>query len=351
MKPPILRAGDTIAIVAPSWSGPARFPHRVERGVTFLKSLGYRVILAPHAAGDRGHVSGTAEERAADLHWCFADPNVRAIVAAIGGDHSNQLLPLLDWDLIAANPTIVMGYSDVTVLNVAIYSMTGLTTFNGPALITDFGEFPEPFTYTVDSMQRVLGSTEPPGELKAATAWSDEFLDWGTKEDLKRPRALSSTGGWTWLKGGRASGRLVGGCLESLEHLRGTRYWPDLNGAILFLEISEEVPPPERVEAVLQDYENMGAFARIAGLLIGRPMGYTPAWRERLRDVLLSATSRYSFPMIADMDFGHTAPQITIPIGCIATIDAGRRRFSIDEAAVTINRPSREAETRESRIS
>src|SRR5437899_426237 len=113
MKPPILRAGDTIAIVAPSWSGPARFPHRVERGVRFLKSLGYRVILAPHAAGDRGHVSGTAEERAADLHWCFADPSVRAIVAAIGGDHSNQLLPLLDWDLIASNPTIVMGYSDV----------------------------------------------------------------------------------------------------------------------------------------------------------------------------------------------------------------------------------------------
>ncbi len=182
MKPQALEKGDTIGVVSPSWCGPALFPHRVERGRAFLESLGYRVVLAEHAVGRRGWVSGTPEERAADIHRMFADPDVKAIVAAIGGDHSCQVLPHLDFGLIAANPKVFVGFSDVTVLNLAIHAHTG-----------------------------------PIGEIAPASVWTDERLDWGTKADLTRARTLKTSPGWAWLRPGRGEGPLVGGCLESME--------------------------------------------------------------------------------------------------------------------------------------
>src|ERR1700741_5294042 len=112
LSPPALRPGGAIGVVAPSWGGPAAHPHRVERGVRFLESRGYRVVLGRHATGSRGHVSGTPEGRTAALPAFSPAPPVQAIVAAIGGDHSCHLLPLFDWDLIRRNPTILVGFSD-----------------------------------------------------------------------------------------------------------------------------------------------------------------------------------------------------------------------------------------------
>ena len=334
LRPPALRPGGTIGVVSPSWGGPAAYPHRVERGVRFLQSRGYRVVLGRHATGSRGYVSGTPEERVRDLHGFFADPDVQAIVAAIGGDHSCHLLPLLDRDLIRRNPTILVGFSDVTVLNLAIHAATGLVTFNGPALMTDFGEYPEPPPYTLDSFFRVVTRSEPAGLLTPSPTWTEEFLDWREKLDLTRPRALQPSSGWTWLKPGHAVGPLIGGCLESMQHLRGTPYWPEFAGAIWFFETSEIVPPPADVDAVLQDYENMGVLGRISGLLVGRPYRYTDRQKAELHAVLLERTRPYGFPIVADVDFGHTAPQLTLPIGCRAEVDAAARRIAILDAAV-----------------
>ena len=119
-KPPRLQPGDTVGIISPSWGGGARYPHRIERGAAHLRSLGFKVKIAPHALNSIGFVSDTPENRVADIHAMFLDPEVKAIIASIGGDHSCHLLPLLDFDLIAAHPKIFMGYSDITVLNVAI---------------------------------------------------------------------------------------------------------------------------------------------------------------------------------------------------------------------------------------
>jgi len=140
---PALKPGDTIGIVSPSWFGGEAFLPRAQRGITQLQRLGFRVRVAEHAFNHHGHVSDSAENRVADLHAMFADPEVAAILATIGGDHSCHLLPLIDWNLIRSNPKIFMGFSDMTVLNVAIWSQTGLVTFNGPALLTDWAEFPE----------------------------------------------------------------------------------------------------------------------------------------------------------------------------------------------------------------
>jgi muramoyltetrapeptide carboxypeptidase len=334
MKPPRLRERDTIGVISPSWGGGAAYPHRVERGVAYLESLGFRVKLAPHAMNSIGYVSDSPENRVSDIHEMFGDPEVGAIIAAIGGDHSCHLLPLMDFDLIRQNPKILMGYSDVTVLNVAIRAKTGLVTFNGPALMVELAEYPSVFGYTERHMLKTLCSAEPVGEVEPSEWWTEEFLDWGTKEDLRRARAGGPSGGWTWLKGVRAEGVLIGGCLESMQHLRGTPFWPDLDGAILFLETSEEKPDPEKVDGILMDYENMGAFREIRGLLFGRPYGYSAEERGRLHEVILERTRRYDFPVVADMDFGHTSPMFTLPLGCRAVVDANRERFEIVESAV-----------------
>jgi muramoyltetrapeptide carboxypeptidase LdcA involved in peptidoglycan recycling len=316
------------------------FPHRVAMGIKQLEGLGFRVKVGAHALNSNGFVSDTTEHRAADIHEMFRDPDVKAIVAAVGGDHSCHLLPLLDFDLIRANPKIFMGYSDITVLNVAIWKATGLVTFNGPALLTDFAEYPEMFGYTQEYMMKVLCEAKALGEIEPSPWWTEEFLDWEAKKDLERPRQMRASPGWTWLKaGGQApvEGTLIGGCLESLEHLRGTRFWPEMEdwrGAIFFFETSEDKPLPARVDGILMDYENMGVLERLGGLLVGRPMYYSDEEKKQLREIVLERTGRYDFPVVMDMDFGHTAPQFTLPVGCRARIDVGAWRFEIVEAAV-----------------
>ena len=334
VKPPRLRRGSTVGVVSPSWGGVARFPHRVARAVRQLERLHFAVKLGSHALNDHGAVSDSAENRVRDLHDMFLDPDVGLIVAAIGGDHSCHLLPLLDFDLIARHPTALVGYSDVTVLNVAIWQQTGLVTFNGPALLTDFAEHPAMFDYTRDWFVKAVCDPSPIGRVEPSSWWTEEFLDWSQKEDVDRARTREPSDGWTWLKPGLAEGVLVVGCLESLQHLRGTRFWPDWNGAILFVETSEEAPPPATVDALLMDYDNMGVLADLRGMLVGRPMGYSQAQKAELREVILERTKAYGFPIVADMDFGHTAPQLTLPIGCRARIDGSARRFEILEGAV-----------------
>jgi len=334
LRAPKLEPGDTIGVVSPSWGGAGLFPHRVQQGIRHLNSLGFRVRLAPHALNHEGIVSDTPENRAQDLHAMFADPTVKAILAAIGGDHSCHLLPLLDFDLIASHPKIFVGFSDITVLNVAIWKRTGLATFNGPALLTDFAEHPRMLRYTEAYFLKAVTGDGPIGAVEPAPAWTEEFLDWGEKEDLRRPRQLVPSEGWRWLKAGQAEGCLIGGCLESLQHLRGTDYWPDWEDAILFFETSEGKPAPETVDGILMDYQNMGVFEKLRGLLVGRPMSYSDAEKQALRERILERTRRYSFPIITDMDFGHTAPQFTIPLGCRARIDSAAQRFEIIDMAV-----------------
>lgn len=334
MKAPALRQGDYVGVVSPSAGAAAAFPHRVEAGIAQIESLGFKVKLGRHALNQDGHVSDTAQNRVSDLHDMFLDPKVRLIVAAIGGDHSCQLLPLLDFDLIAANPTLFMGYSDITVLNVAIWQRTGLTTMNGPTLLTDFAENPQMLEYSRSSVLNALCDPSPIGVVAHSPLWTEEFLDWGQRLDLERPRRLEPSGGWTWLKGEVGEGILIGGCLASLQHLRGTDYWPDWEDAILFFETSEEVPPPAEIDGVLMDYENMGVFDRLHGMIVGRPMGYSAAQKEQLRKIILERTAAYGFPIVTDMDFGHTSPQFVLPVGCRARIDVSNQRFEILEGAV-----------------
>jgi muramoyltetrapeptide carboxypeptidase LdcA involved in peptidoglycan recycling len=334
MKPERLRPGDTIAVVSPSWGGAGAFPHRVEQAIQQIQALGFQVRLAPHALNQHGHISDTPENRARDINQMFADPQVRMILAAIGGDHSCQVLPHLDYELIRRNPKIFMGFSDITVLNVALWVRTGLGTFNGPALLTDFAEYPRMQEYSQRNFLQILTDPRPAGVIPPSPGWTEEFAHWPASKELERQRSLLPSPGWQWLRPASAIGRLVGGCTESLQHLRGTRFWPDWHKAIFFFETSEDKPSPETVDGLLADYENMGVLDQINGMLVGRPMRYSDDEKRRLHEVILERTRAYNFPIIAEMDFGHTSPQFTLPIGCQAKIDGVRRFFEILVGAV-----------------
>jgi muramoyltetrapeptide carboxypeptidase LdcA involved in peptidoglycan recycling len=334
LKPSRLKTGDTIGVVSPAWGGAGAFPQRVEQGIKYLDKLGFRVKVAPHALNQKGYVSDTPANRAQDIHAMFANPTIKAIIASIGGDHSCHLLPLLDFELIARHPKVFMGFSDITVLNVAIWKKSGLTTFNGPALLTDFAEYPQMLSYTEKYFLKAVTGMEPIGNVEPSPHWTEEILDWSEKKDLERPRQLSDSNGWTWLKDGQADGDLMGGCLESLQHLRGTEFWPAWENAIFFFETSEEKPSPETVDGILMDYQNMGVFGKLRGLIVGRPMSYSDEEKQSLRERILERTQGYSFPIITDMDFGHTAPQFTIPLGCLARLDSTTKHFEIVETAV-----------------
>ncbi|HKO91163.1 MAG TPA: S66 peptidase family protein [Polyangiaceae bacterium] len=334
LRAPRLRPGDTVGIISPSWGGAAQFPHRVARGIEQLHALGFNTKLGAHALNSNGAVSDTAENRAADIHAFLRDPDVRLILATIGGDHCCHLLPHLDFQLVTSHPKLFMGFSDVTVLNVAIWSATQLVTFNGPALLTDFAEYPALLSYTREWFLRAVTEARPLGQLVPSAVWTEETLDWRTKSDLERARVLQESAGWRWLKPGAAEGTLLGGCLESLQHLRGTRFWPVWENAILFFETSEERPSPETVDGILMDYENMGVFENLAGMLVGRPMRYSDQEKASLDEVLLERTQRYAFPIVSGMDFGHTAPQLTLPVGCHARIDTSTESVVVLDAAV-----------------
>jgi muramoyltetrapeptide carboxypeptidase LdcA involved in peptidoglycan recycling len=337
---PHLSPGDLVAAFSPSAPAANLFPHRVERGRARLDAIGFQTRLAPHALGNAGYLAGSAEERAADLNALLADPEVRAIISTIGGDHSCQLLPLVDWELARRDPKIIMGYSDMTVLLIAFWRMTGLVTFYGPHLMTELAEYPNMPAFSERAMLRALCDPTPPGQLPESDWWTDEFLDWSDQTDLTRQRERRPTPGWTWLKPGDASGErpaegtLIGGCLESLQHLRGTPYWPDWRDTIMFFELSEEKPSPATVDGILMDYDNMGVLRGLRGMLVGRPYDYADTDRQGLRDVLLERTRQYDFPIVCDMDFGHTSPMLTLPIGGRVRIEPALRRVSIHDPCI-----------------
>jgi len=156
LKPPRLRKGDTIAILAPSAGIAKFFPHRVERGVAALRQLGFEVRLYESLSRWKNGSAGSVDERIDEIHAAFADESVRAIVPAIGGLTANSLLPKLDYKLIQENPKILVGYSDICMLHFAIQKMTGLVTFHGPTLMTQFAETPFPLEYTINSFSRGL---------------------------------------------------------------------------------------------------------------------------------------------------------------------------------------------------
>jgi muramoyltetrapeptide carboxypeptidase len=324
--------GDTVAVVSPSFGAVGTWPHRVERATAYLESLGLKVKLMPNAARTDGWASAPPRARAADLHQAFTDDDVGVVLAGIGGNHSNQVLPHLDFELIRGHPKVFQGYSDITVLHWALARHAGLATFCGPALVPELGEYPAVLPFT-DRFLRAAWFGGDPLEYEPADVWTDELLDWNAKLDLTRPRELRESEGWITIRGGRAQGPLLAGCLESLcWHVKGSSSWIEPDGAILVLETSEEAPPPSDVDAYLTDLDQLGVFDAAAGLVVARPHGYTAENAEVLWDVVARRTEASGLPVLANVEAGHADPMLTIPLGVPAELDAERKVFRLLEA-------------------
>ena len=312
-----------LGIFSPSAPAAAWFPRRLEQAAMNAQTqLGLRTRYGDAACMASGWVSASADLRAEDLHHLSRAPEVKGLVAAIGGHHTAQMFPYLDWDRLAGARKIVIGASDAGLLPLAMYVQTGLVGIYGPTWVASWGEYPAMPEYTVEGIRRVLCTPAAPGLVSIAPKWTDEFIDWSTRDDQTRPRRWAANAGPVWLRRGSAEGILLGGRLESLEHLRGTEYWPDWHGALFFFELSEELPSPARVDAILGDYANMGVFDQISGVLVGRLYRYPAEERETLFDVIRFWTAPRRLPVLAECDFGHTDPVFPIPIGIRGRLDA-----------------------------
>lgn len=326
--PPPVDPGSTVALVAPSYGAIGAWPHRVERATAYLESLGLNVRAMPNAGRNEGWASAPPEARADDLHRAFEDDEVGAVLCAIGGNHCNQVLPHLDFDLIGAHPKVFQGYSDVSVLHWAFRRRSDLATFYGPALVPELGEFPAPLPYT-DRWLRAAWFRTAPLRYEPATEWTEEFLDWDVKADVL-PRKKKPSPGWKTIRDGVAEGPVAGGCLETVcWHVFGSADWYVPEGAIVLLETSEEAPSPAHVDGYLTDLENAGVFDACAGLLFGRPMGYTDEDVEVLWEVVDRRTASAGIPVLAGIDCGHTDPMMTIPLGVPARLDAGAAELEV----------------------
>jgi muramoyltetrapeptide carboxypeptidase LdcA involved in peptidoglycan recycling len=345
LKPKRLQPGDTVMAVSPSWGGPGAYPRRYRLGKeTLERDFGLRVVESEHALRDPDWLQRHPEARAADLTQAFSDNSVKAVIATIGGDDSIRILRHLDPGLIAAHPKIFLGYSDTTVAHFACFR-AGLVSFYGPSVMAGFADNFGMHPYTAASVRRTLFSTDPVGVIEPyGDGWTAEFLDWGIVENESRRRRLESPRPWRFLQGhGTVEGPLIGGCLDVVEFLRGTDWWPALeafDGAILFLETSEEGPPPATVARALRSYAAMNILPRLGGILFGRPGGGEPVadfdrYDEAIVKVVRDEEGLTELPIVTQMDFGHTDPMFILPYGIRARIDCEGQRFEIVEAAVS----------------
>lgn len=335
INPKKLEEGDLISIISPSSGLGELFPHRVRDGVRALERMGFKVKIEKNALGRKEWVSGTVEERVEDLHSAFSNSEVKCILCSIGGDHSNQVLKYLDFELIRNNPKIFIGYSDISVLHYAFYSKASLRTFYGPCLISEFGEYPDVLEYTKKSFIEVL-TKGTFGEINASEEWTDDFLDWFDQKNHTKERTLHKSNGYEWWKEGRANGEIIGGCIPSINHTLGTEYWIDPKDSLFFMDIPEGGPgePIDRatLDAFLADLDNARVFENIRGLIIGRPYRSSDSQSAQLKEMILKYTEGRKYPILYNVNIGHSSPIITLPLGISGEIDSSKNSFKITES-------------------
>lgn len=310
-----LRRGDIIRVVAPARSRTFVTEHDhsdlIEKR---FASLGLRLTFGDHVDERDDFDSSSVASRVADLHAAFADPEVGGILTVIGGFNSNELLPHLDWNHIAAHPKVFCGFSDITAVQNAILARTGIVTYAGPHWssfgMRDYFEQTEQW-FT----QAVLG--EGPIELHPSQSWTDDL--WFADQDN---RTVHDNDGWWPLRPGQAIGRIVGGNLCTLNLLQGTKYMPSLDGAVLMVEddyLSDAKEFARNLTSLLQLRDASG----VQGLIIGRFQEASRVTRSLLEQIIARQDRLAGLPVLANVDFGHTNPRITFPIGGRAVLAVG----------------------------
>ncbi|CAM4306672.1 S66 family peptidase [Pseudoalteromonas byunsanensis] len=327
-KPYYLQSGSTIAVVSPSWGGPATFPHIYQQGIDNLVSLGFNVKPYPTATMDADTLFQNPKVRADDINAAFLDPEIDAIIATIGGSDSARILKYLDLETISQNPKLYMGYSDSTCLTTTL-NQSGIVTFNGPSVMAGLAQLHN-FDDNYQTYLKAFLTTNPAKRmLPTFSHFCHGYPDWENTKHTGLCHSFIKSRGPQVLQGNtQVTGRLFGGCIEVLEMLKGTNYWPATNfwqQKVLFLETSQEKPSVEYIRYWLRNYGVMGVFEQLSALLIGRPRDYSEHEQLLLEETVLNVVKEEfnndQLVVIANLDFGHTDPQVILPLGIQCQVD------------------------------
>ena len=340
IKPKKLKPGDRVATVSPSWggAGDSDLRWRYEQGVKRLEDVfGLKVIPMPNSLKGTDYLYQNPQSRAEDLMTAFKDEKIKGIIANIGGEDSIRLLPYIDFAVIRNNPKIFMGYSDVTISHMFCHK-AGLSSFYGPAILTDFAENVEMNPYTIEMINRTLFSSEVISTIQPSSEWTSERLEWvETNKDQKR--VMKKNAGYELLQGsGIAQGRLIGGNIEVLEFVKGTLLWPEdeyWENSILFFETSEDKPDPNYIKYWLRNYAIQGILQKANGIIFGKPQDekYYEEYKVEICKVMMEFKLEH-LPILYNLNFGHTEPKFILPYGALAEINCEEKTFSILESGV-----------------
>jgi muramoyltetrapeptide carboxypeptidase LdcA involved in peptidoglycan recycling len=318
--PSRLKQGDKIMIISPADSLFFLTPEMQSIAQNRFHNLGLELVFSKNVYEVDEFDSSSIESRVEDLHQAFLDTSIKGIFASYGGYNSNQLLRYIDWEIIRSNPKIFVGYSDITALQNAIFTKTGLITYSGP-LYSNFSQKLY-FEYTLDYIEKSLFHTEEYSVLPSKS-WSDD--NWYKNQDN---RDLISNNGWLIINGGEAEGRILGGNLCTFNLLQGTEYFPDITNSILFLEDDSEASLG-LFERDLQSLIHLPNFNTVKGIVIGRFQKESKVVDDLLIKVIKSKRELNTIPIIANVDFGHTDPKITFPIGGRANLIVNNSQSSL----------------------
>lgn len=306
-----LQKGDTVRVIAPSWSLSIIREEVKQRAEQTLSDMGLTVSYSNHVEETGFFQSASVQSRVDDLHDAFCDPTVKGVLTVIGGWHVNQLFQYMDWDLIQSNPKIFCGFSDIDSLNNAIFAKTRMVTYSGPHFIF-FGQ-KHGFEYTKRYFEKAV-MHDTPFSIEPSNQWSDD--DWAAHQEN---RHFFQNQGLTVFQEGEAKGMIISSNLSALSVLQGTDYFPPIGDTVLFIE-ETKLSIPSVFDRNLQSLVQQKNF-HIRGLVIGRFQQGAMA-DDELRFILASKKELKGIPIILNADFGHTDPKITIPVGGEAVLRA-----------------------------
>ena len=309
IKPAKLKTGDVVGIIAPA-SAPVD-PTKLENGIRYIEKNGYRVELGKNVSKINGYLAGTDQERADDLNSMFKNKDVKAIICLRGGYGASRILDKINFKLIRSNPKILVGYSEITALQMAILQKTGLVTFAGPMIATDFGNGVT--SYTEDFFWRIVSSNKKIGRLKYPD--NDKLV------------AITK---------GSASGRIIGGNLSVFAALTGTEYFPELKGRILMFEEVDELP--YKVDRLLNQLRLLKLFKQIKGIILGRFVDCiehdTSKRTLTLGQVMEDYMKDLKIPVLYTFPHGHIKDKVTVPFGINIKMNASKGFVEYLESAV-----------------
>lgn len=341
---PKLHEGDSVAVISPSFAAPARWPNVYQLGLQRVREV---FGLVPVEYSTTSKLGASGEERASDIVSAFSDPNVKAVIASLGGD--DQITYIWKYlaqhkDVFRNNPKPFFGYSDNTHL-VNFLWLNGIPSFYGGAIFTEFAMQGSMDDFTVDYLRKALFENGEV-ELTASPEFNDEGLSWNDNANLEKRRKYQTNEGWYWNGETDSEGITWGGCIESLDELlrHGTPI-PSLEqfeNIILLAESSEELPTADYVHRVFRALGERGILAKVKGVVIGRPKSWEfdkpntdeqkAEYKKQQREVILDTVRAYNptVPVIQNLDFGHSAPQIPMPMGRKMKIDTKNKKITVN---------------------